>query len=917
MSTCSPQSAIFQNWSYHSQRLSIQGDANPLWSSTWCLSTGNGINTLPAAPNASLYTSPCGSALQLQLTPGAPRTALELAGGSLCVAVAPPGALPGVGLRLAPCDSPPSDAQAFSLNAATGALTHAASGLCVDSGSRFRGCAAGGPGAALPFCDASAPLGARVADLVSRLSFEEKVGMLATPSGGSAGLGVSPQQWWQESLHGLANNVGVAFDGTTPAATSFPQPILSSCSFNRSLWLATAQVVSTEVRAFANAGHSGLTLWAPNIVRGVHTPSGNLTRPARMLTGPPIAPPPPLSLQNIARDPRWGRIQETPGESAYVSGAYAEAYMRGMQEGEDARYLKTSACCKHFAAYSLENWEGMDRYHFDAMVSDEDLAEVYLPAFQACVTQGRASSTMCSYNSVSGVPSCASSFLLTQILREEWGFDGYVTSDCGAVSNIPQTHHYTNSSIATFAVTLPSGLDIGCDMLLVEAGVARQAVDAGAIAEADIDAAVTHLLSVRFRLGEFDDPSLQPYTRIGLDQVCTAEHIALARDSARQSLVLLHNPHGALPLSRSATRTMAVIGPFANSSRGTNGGPNYAGIPCGGAAETLLGALGALAPGLATLYAPGCASVGCKDRGGFPAATAAAAAADATLVVVGLDETIEDEALDRVTLTLPDNQTQLITAACSAARGPCVVVLMSGGGVDLSAALPAVTGGVFYAGFLGGHGAPAVVDTLFGASAPAGRLTQTFYPAGLVDAVSMLDMGMRPGASAFPPGSNPGRTYAFYAGPPAVWPFGTGLSYTTWSVSVEGPAAVGLARTRAYLAAHGGRHGGLYAPLREGAPVADYRVNVTNTGALDSDYVVLGFLVPPGAGAGGVPLQTLFGFARVRVAAGQTVQVWLGVGARELTRVVGRERVAVPGAWRVRVGVEGERGGAEVGFVAE
>ena len=265
LSTCAPASSVFQSWGYAAQRVQIVGDANPLWGSTWCISTGNGINSLPFAPNASLYTSPCHSALPLQLEAGAPRTSVQVIGNGLCIEASD--ALVGAGLRLAPCAAPLSDAQAFKFDAGTGALTHAASGLCVDSGSRFRGCAAGGPGAAMPFCDASAPLPARVADLLSRLSFDEKVGMLATPSGGSGRLGVSPQQWWQESLHGLANNVGVAFDRPTPAATSFPQPILSSCSFNRSLWLATAQAISDEVRAFANAGHSGNTLWAPNIVR--------------------------------------------------------------------------------------------------------------------------------------------------------------------------------------------------------------------------------------------------------------------------------------------------------------------------------------------------------------------------------------------------------------------------------------------------------------------------------------------------------------------------------------------------------------------------------------------------------------------------------------------------------------------------
>ena len=355
LQTCNAADRTFQGWAYNagSKNLAVAGDANRLWGSSWCLASAFGIGTLPAQTNATVYTSPCGSAFALDLAPDTPRTSLALADGSgLCLAVVPAGAARGALLQLAPCAASSAaasaaavpDAQAFSFASATGALVHAPSGLCVDSGSRFRACAPGGPGAGLPFCDATAAVDERVADLVARLSFDEKASMLSTPSGGAPGLGVSTQQWWQESLHGVANNVGVAFDAPTPASTSFPQPILSSCSFNRSLWLATAQAVSDEVRAFNNAGHSGLTLWAPNI--------------------------------NIARDPRWGRIQETPGEDPFLSGAYAESYMRGMQEGADPRYLKTSACCKHFAAYSLEQWQGMDRYHFNAVVSDEDLANV-------------------------------------------------------------------------------------------------------------------------------------------------------------------------------------------------------------------------------------------------------------------------------------------------------------------------------------------------------------------------------------------------------------------------------------------------------------------------------------------------------------------------------------------------------------
>jgi hypothetical protein len=267
LAACAP--SPFQSWNFTGGKLRLTGDAAPLWQSAWCMATNNGINHLPTAAGTGLYASPCGSAFPVTLAP----PAIALADGSgLCVALAPGApALPGAMLALAPCAAGAA-AQAFSL--AAGALTHAPSGLCVDAGSRFKACEPGSLGAGLPFCDAGAPLDARVADLVGRLSFEEKAFMLSTASGGAPRAGVSPQQWWQEALHGIANNVGVSFNGATPASTSFPQPITSSCAFNRTLWRATGEAISTEVRAFANAGHAGLTMWSPNSAWAVGAAGG-------------------------------------------------------------------------------------------------------------------------------------------------------------------------------------------------------------------------------------------------------------------------------------------------------------------------------------------------------------------------------------------------------------------------------------------------------------------------------------------------------------------------------------------------------------------------------------------------------------------------------------------------------------------
>jgi len=262
--TCDPASA-YQRWAVADAKLKLTGDANPLWQSSWCLSTSTGIGSLAAAPGSGLYASPCGGALALALNASAPRTALALtgAGAGLCVTAAR-GALPFAQLSLEACAAG-ADAQAFAVDAAAGAVVHVASGLCADAGTRAKACEAGSLGAGLPFCDAALPVDARVADLVGRLSLDEKAAMLATASGGAPRVGVAAAQWWQEALHGLANNVGVSFNAPTPYSTSFPQPITSSCAFNRSLWRATGAAISDEVRAFANAGHSGLTLWSPNM----------------------------------------------------------------------------------------------------------------------------------------------------------------------------------------------------------------------------------------------------------------------------------------------------------------------------------------------------------------------------------------------------------------------------------------------------------------------------------------------------------------------------------------------------------------------------------------------------------------------------------------------------------------------------
>jgi beta-glucosidase-like glycosyl hydrolase len=288
----------------------------------------------------------------------------------------------------------------------------------------------------LPFCNVDLDLVERVKDLVSRLSVSDMISQLGTTAPSIDHLNIPAYQWWSEALHGIASSPGVRFGGKVPNATSFPQIIGIGATFNSTLFYEMAKAIATEARAMNNVGQAGLTFFTPNI--------------------------------NIYRDPRWGRGQETPGEDPYLTSTYAVQYVSGLQFGHDQRYLKTVACCKHFSAYDLENWNGTDRYHFNAIVSDQDFAETYFPAFESCVRVGKVASVMCSYNAVNGVPSCANGVIQNYIVRNQWDFSGFIVSDCGAIDTIMGAHHYTNTTEETVQVALRAGTNLNCGCLRQE-----------------------------------------------------------------------------------------------------------------------------------------------------------------------------------------------------------------------------------------------------------------------------------------------------------------------------------------------------------------------------------------------------------------------------------------------------------------
>jgi len=431
------------------------------------------------------------------------------------------------------------------------------------------GCQPAGPArpaapapAGFAFRNPALPVDARVADLLGRLTLEEKVGQMMNSAPAIPRLGIPAYDWWSEALHGVANN---------GRATVFPQAIGLAATWDVSLMRRVATVIGIEARAKhhealrRNGGDSpifqGLTFWSPNV--------------------------------NIFRDPRWGRGMETYGEDPYLTGRMAVAFVRGMQ-GDDPHYLRVVSTPKHFAVHSGPDPE---RHRFDAVVDERDLRETYLPAFRAAVTEADAQSVMCAYNRVDGTPACANQRLLGDILRKQWHFSGYVVSDCDAVDDIRAGHKLAADEAEASAMAVRAGTDVNC-------GTAFQglvdAVHRGLVSEAVIDTAVGRLIRARIRLGMFDPPSRVPYAGTPYRENGSPAHVALALEATRKAIVLLKND-GTLPLKR-GLGTIAVIGPNSDDPETLLG--NYNGLPAN-PITPLAGIRAKVGPGTAVLYARG------------------------------------------------------------------------------------------------------------------------------------------------------------------------------------------------------------------------------------------------------------------------------------------------------------------------
>uniref|UniRef100_A0A5B7B2L2 Putative beta-xylosidase/alpha-L-arabinofuranosidase 2-like n=1 Tax=Davidia involucrata TaxID=16924 RepID=A0A5B7B2L2_DAVIN len=680
---------------------------------------------------------------------------------------------------------------------------------------------ANNPGLAnLTFCDSSKEVAVRVSDLVKRLTLQEKIGFLVNAAGSVSRIGIPKYEWWSEALHGVSNvGPGTHFSNVVPGATSFPQVILTAASFNVSLFETIGKVVSTEARAMYNVGLSGLTFWSPNI--------------------------------NIVRDPRWGRAQETPGEDPLLTSKYGSAYVRGLQQRDDGDKdrLKVAACCKHYTAYDLDNWKGVDRYHFNAVVTKQDMDDTFQPPFKSCVIDGNVASVMCSYNQVNGTPTCADPNLLAGVIRGEWKLNGYIVSDCDSLDVYYNSQHYTKTPEEAAAKAILAGLDLNCGSFLGKHTEA--AVKGGLVKESDIDKAITNNFATLMRLGFFDgNPSKQLYGKLGPKDVCTPQNQELAREAARQGIVLLKNSPGSLPLSPTAIKSLAVIGPNANVTKTMIG--NYEGIPC-----KYTTPLQGLTASVATTYAAGCANVACSTAQ-VDDAKKIAATADATVLIMGADQSIEAESRDRVDLHLPGQQQLLITQVANASKGPVILVIMSAGGMDIQFAKdnPKITS-ILWVGYPGEAGGAAIADVIFGYYNPSGRLPLTWYPQSYADKVPMTNMNMRPDPST----GYPGRTYRFYTGE-TIYTFGDGLSYSQFKHHLaQAPKLVSIPLEEGHVC-HTSRCKSIDVVEQSCQNLAlNIHLRVKNVGKMSGSHTVFLFSTPPSVHNS--PQKHLLGFEKV------------------------------------------------------
>ncbi|RAL16989.1 beta-xylosidase XylA [Aspergillus homomorphus CBS 101889] len=726
-------------------------------------------------------------------------------------------------------------------------------------------------------CDSKATPYDRAAALISLFTLEELIDNSGNTSPGVPRLGLPPYMVWSEALHGL-DRANFTDAGAYSWATSFPSPILTAAAFNRTLINQIASIISTQGRAFNNAGRFGLDVYSPNI--------------------------------NSFRHPVWGRGQETPGEDAFTLAAvYAYEYITGIQGGVDPEHLKLAATAKHFAGYDIENWDNHSRLGNDVNITQQDLAEYYTPQFLVASRDARVHSVMCSYNAVNGVPSCSNSFFLQTLLRDTFSFvdHGYVSGDCGAVYGVFNPHGYAANESSAAADSIRAGTDIDC-------GTSYQfhfneSITTGAVARDDIERGLIRLYANLVRLGYFDGNSSSPYRSLSWSDVQKTDAWNISYEAAVEGIVLLKND-GTLPLSSSSgsnssssSKSVALIGPWANATTQMQG--NYY-----GAAPYLISPIDAFtAAGYKVHHAIG-TEISSNSTANFSAALSAARAADTIIFLGGIDNTIEAEAQDRSSIAWPGNQLELIhQLAAQEPSKPFIVYQMGGGQVDSSSLKsdPNVNA-LLWGGYPGQSGGFALRDILTGARNPAGRLTTTQYPAAYAQSFSALDMNLRPDNKT----NNPGQTYMWYTGEP-VYEFGHGLFYTTFHAAASSSpsgnhtksgAAADYTFNITTLTSRPHPH----TTTVEQQPLLNFTAAIKNTGPRDSDYSALVYANTSSAGPAPYPNKWLVGFDRLgHIKKGETRVLTVPVAVDRLARVDERgDSVLFPGRYELALNNERE-----------
>jgi beta-glucosidase len=632
----------------------------------------------------------------------------------------------------------------------------------------------------------------KATQLLNQLTLEEKIGLLGHQAKGVPRLGIPAHNWWNEALHGVAR---------AGKATVFPQAIGMAATFDESLVQSIGDVISTEARAkyelaFKNKSsiqYMGLTFWSPNI--------------------------------NIFRDPRWGRGQETYGEDPYLTAQIGKAFVRGLQ-GNDPATLKVAAAAKHFAVHSgPEN----SRHYFNAQVDEKDLRETYLFAFKELADAG-VEAFMCAYNRVNGEPCCASNYLLDSILRKEWKFKGHVVSDCWALDDIYKGHKVVAEPYEAAAAAIKAGVNLDCSELLQNA--TPLALQRGLLTPLDIDNAVLPLLRTMIKLGIIQEP--RQATQQTALRVNPAAHRALAKKAAIKSFVLLKNDQKILPLKKSDYRSIMVIGPRATTASTLMG--TYHGVS-DNLVTPLEGIVRAAGPETLIQFEQGCIDEDSLSYGGIWAASLC----DISIAIIGLSPLLEGEehdaflstaAGDKNSLSLPSSHIELLKRLKKNGK-PVIVVVTAGSAFDITSIEP-YADAILLTWYSGEEGGNALADVLFGKADPGGRLPVTFYRS-VNDLPAFNDYSMR------------GRTYRYYNGP-VVFPFGYGLSYTSFDYRLTKPAIT----------------------LNSAKDTISFTLAIKNTGLSSGDEVVQVYVKYPSVER--MPYRELKNFKRVSLEPGQSIQ---------------------------------------------